>query len=176
MDSRTECTLSKFADNTKLSGAADMFEGRDTIQRNLDRLEELAHVRIMKFNKTKCKVLHLSQGNHQFQYRVGNEWIENSSADKDLEILVEEKLDFSWQSVLAAQKANHILGCIKRRVASRSREVIVLLYLTLVRTHLEYCIQLWGPQYKKDMDLLEQIQKKAVKMMRGLEHLCYEEN
>ena len=70
-------------------------------------------------------------------------------------VLIDERFSMSWQCVLADQKASSILDCTKRSVTSRSREVILPLYSTLVRPHLEYCTQFWGPQHKKDMELLE---------------------
>ncbi|GAB0179388.1 hypothetical protein GRJ2_000404100 [Grus japonensis] len=116
MDSGIECTLSKFADDTKLCGVVDTLEGRDAIQRDLDRLERWGCGKRMKLNKAQCKVLHMAT-----------------------------------------------CAC---NVTSRSREVILPLYSTLVRPHLEYCVQLWGLQYKKDMGLL---------MIRGLEHISCED-
>ena len=71
---------------------------------------------------------------------------------------------------LAAHKANCILGCIKRSVASRVREVILSISSALVRPHLEYCIQMWSPQYRRDIDLLGRDQKRATKMVPGMEY------
>ena len=90
-------------------------------------------------------------------------------------MLVDERLNMNWQCEILAQKSNCILDYINRSVTSRLREVILSFYSALMRPHLAYCIQFWGPQHKKGMELLKQIQRRATKMIRGLEHLPYED-
>ena len=125
---------------------------------------------LMKFNKAKCKVLHMGWGNPQYQYELGDDWIESSPAEKDLEILVDGKLTMSQQCALTFQKANCVLGCIQKSMASRSREVSLPLYSSLMRPHLEYWssgVQDSSLEYRKDMDLLEQVQRRTQKLSEG---------
>ncbi|GAB0190833.1 cAMP-dependent protein kinase inhibitor alpha [Grus japonensis] len=105
MDSEIECTLSKFADDTEPS-CVNMLEGSDAIQRDLDRLGRWACANSLKFNKAKCKVLHMGRHNPKHKYRLGEEWIQSSPEEKDLGGLVDENLNITQQFVLAVQEAN----------------------------------------------------------------------
>ncbi|GAB0209726.1 hypothetical protein GRJ2_003438300 [Grus japonensis] len=107
-------------------------------------------------------------GNPGYTYKLGYKRLESSPVERDLGVLVDGKLNMSQQCILTAKRANRVLGCIKHSTASWVREVIVPLYTALVWPHLKYCVQFWAPQYKEDIKLLECVQRRVTKMVKGL--------
>lgn len=143
--------------------------------KDLDRLEEWANKNLTNFNKEKCKVLHLGKHNPGVQHRLGSTWLGSSSVERDLGFLVDSKLNMSEQCAATAKKANRMLRCIYKGITSRDKEIIIPLYLALVRPHLKYCVQFWTLLCKKEVDRLERVQRRATKMIKGLGSLPHEE-
>ena len=114
----------------------------------------------MRFNKSKCRALQLGRNNTMCQYRLGDDLLERSSAEKDLG---DNRLAMSQQCALMAKKANGIWGCTMKSMASSTREIILLLC----------CVQFWAAQLQKRQGSLRR--SPATKMIRGLEHLPCEE-
>ncbi|KAK4810540.1 hypothetical protein QYF61_004503 [Mycteria americana] len=160
LDEGIECTLSKFAVTPSWVGVLICLRGG-----RLYRGIWTGWIDGPRFNKAKCKVLHLGHSNPMQHYRLGEEWLESCLAEKDLGVLVDSCLNMSQQCAQAAKKANSILACIRHSVASRTREVIVPLYLALF----------WAPHYKRDIEVLECVQRRATKLVKGLEQKSYEE-
>jgi len=143
-------------------------EGKEALQRDLDRLESWAITNHMKFNMNKCWILHLGRSNPGFMYKLGDKRLESSPAERHLGVCIGSKLNRSQQCAPAAKKARHVLGCIKHSTASWLREVIVPLCSAVVQPHLEHCVQFWVPQYQQDITQFERVQRRVTKMVKGL--------
>ncbi|CAM4553252.1 unnamed protein product [Caretta caretta] len=174
LSTKSGSVLIKFVDDTKLGGIANLEKDWDIIQEDLDDLVNWSNSNMMKFNSEKCKVMHLGINNKNFSYKLGTHQSEVMEEEKDLGVLVDHRMTMSHQCDMAVKKANAVLGCIRRGISCRDKEVLVPLYKALVRPHLEYCVQFWSPMFKKDEFKLEQEQRRATRMIRGMENLSYE--
>jgi len=105
----------------------------------------------MLFNLDKCKVVHFGKSNNKCQYTLGGKLLEEVNEEHDLGVIVSADLKVSSQCAKVVKTANKILGMISRTFTLRSKDVILQLYKSLVRPHLEYCIQAWRPHLQKDI-------------------------
>ena len=166
----------KFADDTKIIGRVESEEDRAGIQRDIDRLGKWGDDWEMSFNVGKCKVLHLGgRKNPCSSYKLNGEDIQEVGKEKDLGVIVDNKLNFNEQCATAAKRGNMVLGIMKRNFNLGDKDVTLKLYKSMVRPHLEYSIQAWSPHTKKNIKLLEGVQRRATKLVRGCRNLEYED-
>ena len=164
----------KFADDTKVFRKIESDADRQQLQDDLNKLNEWSEKWQMLFNYGKCKCLHTGHGNEDAQYTMGDTVLNTTVKETDLGLTISADMKVSEQCALAAAKGNHILGLIRRNIVYKEKELIISLYKTIVRPHLEYCIQAWRPYRKKDIDILERVQRRATKMVQKLRNISYE--
>ena len=152
-----------FADDAKVFKAIMTEQGRSELQEDLDNLQNWASTWKMKFNADKCKVLHIGNQNPQYEYRMSDTSLEAVREERDLGVIVEEKLKFDTHTVTQANKANKVLGIIRRT------------FDNLVCPHLEYCHAVVYPQYVKHEKMLEAVQRKATRLVPKIRNKEYPE-
>ena len=167
--------LLKFADDAKLFGKVQSDMDNITLQEDLQRLFDWAKEWQMEFNTDKCKVMHIGNSNKNFKYYMDNKELEKVQEEKDLGVLITNDLKASSQCVQACNKANRVLGMIHRTIIYKTKDVLLRLYKSLVRPHVEYCTPVWSPCYQKDKLLIERVQHRFTRMIPGFSKLSYHE-
>ena len=127
-----------------------------------DRLQGWADKNRMGFSTDKCKVMHLGRNNRHHTYRIGNSPLVSTEAEKDLGVIIDSKMTMGRQCGDAVRKADRTLSCIHRCICSRAKEVILPLYAAPVRPQPEYCIQVWAPHFRRDVDSMERVQRRPL--------------
>ena len=164
-----------FADDAKIYHLIQSDEDYQLLQQDLDNLYQWSKDWQLCFNVTKCKVLHIGSNQHYREYRLGSDCITSSSVEKDLGILVDNKLKIHEQCSAVVAKANRLLGVIRRSFDCTNAEMILRLYKSLVRPVIEYGNIIWGPYYVMDQQAVERVQRRATKMIPELRHYPYQE-
>ena len=168
-------SILKFADDTKLFRKTREIGDKQHLQDDIDKLVKWSDKWHMVFHFGKCKCLHAGPGNTGMNYEMGGTILSKTMKEKDLGVTINANMKVSEQCRIAASKGNQIIGMIRINITYKENSLIVPLYKAIVRPHLEYCIQAWNPRLRRDIDMLEKIQRRATKLIPGLRDLRYEE-
>jgi hypothetical protein len=167
--------LLKFADDTKLFGKVGTMEDIERLRADLVKLVKWSEEWLMLFNVDKCKVMHVGHNNPKEQYTMGEGVLQRICEELDLGVIVQDNLKCAGQCAKVVKTANRVLGMIKRTFGNFSRKVIVKLYKSLIRPRLEYAVQAWRPHLRKDIDLLEGVQRRVTRLVVGAKGKGYED-
>ena len=129
----------------------------------------------MEFNVDKCKIMHLGKWNPKHTYTMGGVNLTVTKEEKDLGVIFDEKLEFDRHIRVMVNRANRMLGMVRSGFAYMSQDIFKLVYPVMVRPLLEYCVQVWSPYKQKHIDLIEGVQRRAVRMVPGMNNLSYEQ-
>ena len=162
-----------FADDTKIFKAIRNLSDKETLQGDLDRLLEWSVKWQLRFNIDKCKIIHFGKKNPNFPYTMAGNPLEEADLEKDLGVTFDRDLKFNHHINSIVNKANSRLGLIKRTITTRSREVILPLYKSLVRPILEYCVAIWHPHLQRDINEIEKVQRRATKLISSIKNHTY---
>jgi hypothetical protein len=173
LDNGIISSIFKFADDTKLLGRVEDSYDKIVLQGDLDLLVEWSKELLMRFDASKCKVMHVGKKNKRYDYVMEGQILDSVDEEKDLGVVLSSDMKCSSQCQKAYNTANRMLGMIKRTICFKSPWIMVKLYKTLVRPHLEYCVSAWAPLYKKDKALLERIQHRFTWMIKEVRCLEY---
>jgi ribonuclease P/MRP protein subunit RPP40 len=165
----------KFADDTKLFGKVGSEENCKQLRADLRRLYNWSIDWQMLFNLEKCKIMHFGYNNPKNTFLLGSQILDSVKEEKDLGVLITDDLKVSNQCVKVVKTANQVLGMIKRTFTFKTTDNLLQLYKSLVRPHLEYCMQVWCPYLRKDIDMIEGVQRKATRMILGYSEKSYED-
>ena len=175
MDCDMAARISKFADDTKMGINVAKDGNVVRLQEDLRKIGEWSDTWQMPFNVGKCKVMHIGHRNPHSQYTLQGTALESSECEKDLGVTITNDLKFSRQCIEAEKKAQRMLGYVKRQFGYRNKEVVLTLYNSLIRPHLEYAVQFWCPSFRKDIIRLERVQARATKLIPSIRHMSYED-
>jgi hypothetical protein len=167
--------LLKFADDTKMWGKVDNDEDILMMQDDLNKLCEWSKENEMPFNVSKCGVMHVGKRNKREIYRINGQILGEVTEEKDLGVVFTEGCKPSVNCDKVSKNANKIMGLIRRKVTNKTKEGMLILYKTLVRPILDYCIPVWRPYMRKDINKLEKVQKRYTKMIKECKGKNYEE-
>jgi hypothetical protein len=175
IDDNIKSKILKFADDTKVFSVVATQNQIDNLQNDLRCLCSWSEDWLMLFNIDKCKVLHIGHNNRHIQYTMNGNTLDEVSEERDLGIIMQNDLKWDKQCSKAVQSSNKILGMIRRSFSYLDKEIVLQLYKSLVRPHLEYCVQAWRPYFKKDIELIEKVQRRATKLIPSLRDKSYED-
>ena len=175
IDKFMEALIRKFADDTKGAMIVRNEVEAGRLQSDLDSFVQWAQDWCMQFNIEKCKVMHVGNHNIQFPYKMDGILLEKCEVEKDLGVHISRGLKPSTQCQKAAAKANQTLGQIARAFHYRNKEVFGRLIKMYVRPLLEYAVAVWSPWTDQDCEMLEKVQRRAVRMISNIRGETYEE-